>query len=213
MTDEEYIPSINKLFNSLGRKMTKRYYGLDVTFEVISITPISFDDVYLVNADYNYGELKSLRVKVTPPIPQILDVKTETDFVYGKYADGENLEDNLEPLLGYVGLKGSAVTLTEDSVQQVSSNLYSSSVVIDTSNPHIRYNNQQILIPDKNFITLSNGTVVEKKTGLIYVIFVSDSHIDFQGHNAESLANLTDYQWWESLTNQDIQIINKEFST
>ena len=106
MTDEEYIPSINKLFNSLGRKMTKRYYGLDVTFEVISITPISFDDVYLVNADYNYGELKSLRVKVTPPIPQILDVKTETDFVYGKYADGENLEDNLEPLLGYVGLKG-----------------------------------------------------------------------------------------------------------
>ena len=78
MTDEEYIPSINKLFNSLGRKMTKRYYGLDVTFEVISITPISFDDVYLVNADYNYGELKSLRVKVTPPIPQIEISKIQT---------------------------------------------------------------------------------------------------------------------------------------
>jgi hypothetical protein len=208
MTNEEYIPSIEKLFNTLGSKMAKRYYGLDINFKVESIT----DDDYK-GLSNEWDKRKWIIVKVTPPLPQVFDVKTETDFIYGKYGDSDDLRDNLDALLLYVSLKGSMVNFTEDSYENVSHNPSSSTEVTDTSKPHIFYGNQQIFIPDEKFITLSNGSVVDKKTGILYIIHIGDSHMDFQSYDNDRISRIEDEEWWDSLTDKDKQNLNKEYSS
>jgi len=198
---DQYIPSIDKLFNSLGSKMAKTYYGLDVTFEVKKIVN---------HEEYN---AKSLLVKVIPPLPQVFDVKIETDFMYGKYADGDDLSGNLSPLLKYIGLKGVDVDFTEDSYENVMVNPSSSTEVTDTSKPHIFYGDRQIFIPDENFITLSNGSVVDKKTGILYTIHVGESPTDYQSYDNDRISRIEDEEWWDSLNDKDKQNLNKEFSS
>ena len=109
--------AIEKVLNSLGKKLAMDYYGLDLHFTVLG-----FED----------GVVK---VKTDKPIPQIFDVKIEPNFTYGKYGTINDLNGNLEHLLKYVGLNNVHIHYPE---QQYVDHFINTSMTTDyiRANPH-----------------------------------------------------------------------------
>lgn len=89
MTNQEqqdYKIAAEKLLNSMGKMMGLKYYGYDGEYTIKNINV--YDDGFV-----------ELEVTTDKPVPDIMDVKIEPEFKYGKYASASDLIGNLESQL------------------------------------------------------------------------------------------------------------------
>jgi len=185
MTNEEiqdYKIAAEKLLNSMGRNTVIKYYGFDGYYSVENINV--YDDGYV-----------TLDVTMDKPLPKVMDVKIEPNFIYGKYATASDLIGNLEYLLRYLGNS------------RVSINLIDNNPVYDTYNEKIE--GHEFKENPERFIHLCNGSVVEKSSGYSYPLF-SNGMIDVTEPN--HLASIDDQEWWDSLCDDDKIELNKTYS-
>ena len=175
---------IEKLFNSLGREMAMRYYGLDLHFTVLSAKPVaSWDNDY------------EIEVKTDKPLPLIFDVKTEPNFTYGKYASISDLLGNLSALLKYTGIKNGYIKLPE----QTYPNSWENGTHEDAFIKH-----------PQEFIELESvGSVLEIETGYTYPLF-QDGYIDTD--DGWSLAEIDNEDWWDQLSEEDKQKLDNIYN-
>lgn len=174
--------SIEKLFNSLGREMAMRYYGLDLHFTVLKVEPVSATEY-------------DIEIKTDKPLPLIFDVKIEPNFTYGKYASIPDLLGNLSALLKYVGIKYGHITLPEQT--------YPHTWTHGT-------NERAFIEHPEEFIKLDSvGSVLEVETGYTYPLF-TDGYLDTD--NGWSLANIDNEDWWDHLSEEDKQKLDNIYN-
>lgn len=174
--------SIEKLFNTLGREMAMRYYGLDLHFTVLKAEPISASEY-------------DIQIKTDKPLPLIFDVKTEPNFIYGKYAAIGNLLGNLSALLKYVGIKYANIKLPEQT--------YPTSWTYEP-------NTRAFIEHPQEFIELEGvGSVLEIETGFVYPLFQNGN---IESDMGLSLADIDDEEWWEHLTEEDKQKLDNIYN-
>jgi len=174
--------SVEKLFNTLGKNLAMKYYGLDVHFTVLGVEEI----------DDKFYEIK---IKTDKPLPVIFDVKTEPEFKYGKYAQIQDLLYNLEYLTRYLGMNGADVHLQQEEwpktwETQIDKNYY--------------------IEHPQEFIELESvGSVVEVETGYVYPLFENDT-LDVD--SLISLARIEDDEWWDHLSEEDKNKLNRIYA-
>ena len=174
--------SIEKLFNTLGREMAMRYYGLDLHFTVLKAEPVSATEY-------------DIEIKTDKPLPLIFDVKIEPNFTYGKYASIPDLLGNLSALLKYVGIKHGYIKLPEQT--------YPQSWVNGTDEKAYIENPQE-------FIELESvGSVLEIETGYTYPLF-QNGYIDTD--DGWSLAEIDNEDWWDQLSEEDKQKLDNIYN-
>ena len=176
---------IEKLFNSLGREMAMRYYGLDLHFTVLSAEPV---DSW--NSDYE------IEIKTDKPLPMIFDVKTEPNFTYGKYASIPDLLGNLSALLKYTGIKNGHIKLPEQTYPH--------------SWTHGTHEDAFIKHPQEFIELKSVGSVLEIETGYTYPLY-NDKYIDTES-GGWSLANIDNEDWWDQLSEEDKQKLDNIYN-
>ena len=92
MEYDELKNSVDKLMNTLGKRMTKNLYNLDLNFEMVALikkSPNYLNDYILLNSEED--------------IPNIIRVNG-AQWGEGKFATILNIQSNLEPLLKYIGI-------------------------------------------------------------------------------------------------------------
>lgn len=185
MTDQEqqdYKIAAEKLLNSMGRMMGLKYYGYDGKYTVQDIKV--YDDGWI-----------EVEVTTDKPVPDIMDVKIEPEFTYGKYATSSDLIGNLQAQLKYLGTNKVSV------------------LIDDNETIYDRYGNKleghEFQENPEKFIHLCNGSVVEKSSGYVYPLYANNMiDIDDPFH----LASIDNEEWWESLCDDDKIELNKTYS-
>ena len=184
MTNEEiqdYKIAAEKLLNSMGKIMALKYYGYDGKYKIKDINV--YEDGFV-----------ELEVSTDKPVPDIMDVKIEPNFVYGKYASASDLIGNLESQLRYLGNNKVSVLIVDDEP------LYHRPISLEG---HEFKEN-----PEK-FIHLCNGSVVEKSSGFTYPLYQSGIIAVDEPYHLSSIDN---EEWWESLCDDDKIELNKTYS-
>ena len=184
MTNQEqqdYKIAAEKLLNSMGKMMGLKYYGYDGKYTIKNINV--YDDGYV-----------ELEVTTDKPVPDIMDVKIEPEFKYGKYASASDLIGNLESQLRYLGNNKVSVLIADNEP------LYRRYVSLEG---HEFKEN-----PEK-FIHLCNGSVVEKSSGFTYPLYQSGIIAVDEPYHLSSIDN---EEWWESLCDDDKIELNKTYS-
>ena len=173
--------AVEKILNVLGKKMAIKYYDYDGNYTVDDI--VEYDDGYI-----------EVFVKTDKPIPDIMDVKIEPEFIYGKYATASDLIGNLQYQLRYIGNNINLMIDETDSIYKK----YGDKIKQNDFKEH----------PER-FIHLCNGSVVEKDSGYVYPLYANGMiDIDEPFH----LASIDDEEWWESLCDDDKKELNKTYS-
>lgn len=171
--------SLEKLLNSLGSSLVKKYYGLDLNFEVVSMEPVSASEW-------------DAEIRTDKPIPPILDVKIEPEFKYGKYARIQDIIGNLESLSRYIGIKHLYLSLIDNVYPERWDRMVDKDDYIN--------------FPEEYIPLESVGAVVEKDTGYVYTLFNNDT-LETK-YDIYSLAQIDEEEWWESLSEEDKQQLN-----
>lgn len=179
---ETFKNGADKLLNTMGRKMAIKYYDYDGKYNVEDVK--IYDDGYI-----------EVDVITDKPIPDVMDVKIEPNFIYGKYATSSDLIGNLESLFRYLGTNKVIVN------------------IVDKQPLYDKYGNQleghEFKENPERFIHLCNGSVVEKSSGYIYPLY-SDGMINI--YEPFHLASIDNEEWWESLCDDDKVELNKTYS-
>lgn len=178
---EDFKSGAEKLLNVLGKKMAIKYYGYDGNYTVDDV--IEYDDGYV-----------EVFVKTDKQIPDIMDVKIEPNFIYGKYATASDLIGNLQAQLRYIR---NNIYLMIDETESI----------YDRYGDKIKQNDFK-KHPER-FIHLCNGSVVEKSSGYTYPLLSNGTiEVDEPFH----LASIDNEEWWESLCDDDKIELNKTYS-
>ena len=177
---EDYKSASEKLLNTLGRNMAIKYYGYDGYYSVDDLTEYE-DDVI------------DLFITTDKDIPEILDVKIEPNFIYGKYADASDLIGNLQSFLKYLGRDNVFINITDKEPRR----------------DKLPYQNDFKEKPNE-FIHLCNGDIIQKSTGNIFPLLFNGL-IDERGY-INNIARIDDEDWWESLCDDDKIELNKTYS-
>jgi hypothetical protein len=181
-TSKNSYEAVSKLLNTLGKKLMKKYYGLDVSFDVVD----------LVNDSSNF-RYPYYSVITNPKFPNVLDVKTQDDFEWGKYASVSDAEYALSHLMKYLGSTG------DDQIRIGIQNRDN----ID----ELPINEMDYLNHPERFLDLPYvGAVLEKETGMVYALF-NDDVIDLDSGN--HLSHISEEDFWERLTEEDKQNLNR----
>lgn len=167
---------IEKLFNSLGKKVIKQFYDLDLNFEVIGS---------LENSPLYYPE-KMIIVKSDKPIPNVLKVPNHS-FEWGKFATKDDLRYNLEHLFKYLN-KDWGVILNPDEPDRR---------LITFSEEEGNIENTQ------RFLSLLDGSyALDKISGYVYAVF-NNGTLDVD--SAYHLSEIDSEEFWDELTPQEIK--------
>jgi len=173
--------AVEKILNVLGKKMAIKYYDYDGNYTVDDV--VEYDDGYI-----------EVFVKTDKPIPDIMDVKIEPEFIYGKYATASDLIGNLQYQLRYIGNNINLMIDETDSIYKK----YGDKIKQNDFKKH----------PER-FIHLCNGSVVEKSSGYTYPLLSNGTiEVDEPFH----LASIDNEEWWESLCDDDKKELNKTYS-
>lgn len=179
MVDEGVI---EKVLNSLGKKLAMDYYGLDLHFTVLGVE-VEHEDFY------------TIRVTTDKPIPTIFGVSMEPNMKYGRFASIQDLMFNLEYLLRYIGINHANIKLIQES--------WPPTWVSGTSD-------DAPLKHPTNYIELpSVGAMLEVDTGYTYPKYQSGKIDSREGYH---LAHIDNDEWWESLSPEDIQVLDNIYS-
>lgn len=173
---DNQLQGVEKVLNSLGKKLAKQLYGLDLNFKVSGVRE---------NSPY-FGPKYMVLALTDEKIPNVLKVRN-TGWGYGRYSTLEGLQGNLQHLFKYVGLQDLGLLLNSEQPR-----------VWD----HILEPDEEDYInhPDK-FTTLVNDTyVLDNETGWIYTLY-NDNRIDID--NGNHISDIDVQEWWDDLTQED----------
>ena len=176
-TSNESIQALTKLLNTLGRRLMKKYYGLDVSFDVVD----------MIENDANYRYPYYL-VITDPKLPNVLDVKTQEYFEWGKYATVQDVEYLLSSLMKYIG---GALDEVRIDIKNKSRNSFYEDIHNIDEMAYLNYPEKFLELPEV-------GAVLEKDTGFVYSLY-EDDIIDIDSGN--HLAHIDEEDFWENLTN------------
>ena len=141
--------SLEKLFNSLGNKMSNDYYGLQFNFKV--------DDI-VKDKNHNFY---TIFVSTDKPIPATLFVEI-SDWEYGKFSNATYLAMNLENLSKYVGMDANTMDINLTNVE--SSKYFNEDIMVKD-------------YEDDFYIIEDTGTALHIPSGMTYPLY-SDGSID-----------------------------------
>ena len=172
---DNQLQGVEKVLNSLGKKLAKQLYGLDLNFKVTGV---------LENNPY-YGPKYMVLAITDEEIPNVLKVRNH-EWGYGRYSTLINLQENLQRLFKYVGLQDLGLLLNTEQTR-----------VWDLLDPD---EEDYINNPNK-FTTLVDGTyVLDNETGWIYTLY-NDNRVDVD--NGNHITDIDVQEWWDDLTKQD----------
>lgn len=172
---DNQLQGVEKVLNSLGKKLAKQLYGLDLNFKVTGVLEDS----------PNYLPKYMILTSTDKKIPYVLKVRNH-EWGYGRYSTIEGLQQNLQRLLKYVGSQDLGLLLNSEQPR-----------VWDLDELD---EGDYINHPDK-FTTLVDDTyVLDNETGWIYTLY-NDNLIDV--YNGNHITDIDVQEWWDDLTKED----------
>lgn len=172
---DDKLQGVEKVLNSLGKKLAKQLYGLDLNFEVTGVLEDS----------PNYLPKYMVLVSTDEKIPNVLKVRN-SDWVYGRYSTIEGLQQNLQRLFKYVGLQDLGLLINPKQPRT-------------WELPELQ-EMDYINHPDK-FTSLVDGTyVLDNETGWVYIVY-NDNRIAVD--NGNHISDIDVEQWWDDLPKED----------
>ena len=172
---DNQLQGVEKVLNSLGKKLAKQLYGLDLNFKVTGV---------LENNPY-YGPKYMVLAITDEKIPNVLKVRNQ-GWGNGRYSTLLNLQENLQHLFKYVGLQDMGLLINPEEKRPWD--------LLDPDEEDFINN------PDK-FTTLVDGTyVLDNETGWIYTLY-NDNRIDVD--NGNHITDIDVQEWWDDLTKED----------
>lgn len=172
---DNQLQGVEKVLNSLGKKLAKQLYGLDLNFKVTGV---------LENNPY-YGPKYMVLTITDEKIPNVLKVRNQ-GWGYGRYSTIEGLQQNLQRLLKYVGSQDLGLLLNSEQPRVMDLE------VVDAGD-YIKHSDE--------FTTLVDDTyVLDNETGWIYTLY-NNNLIDV--YNGNHISDIDVQEWWDDLTKED----------
>lgn len=172
---DDKLQGVEKVLNSLGKKLAKQLYGLDLNFEVTGVLEDS----------PNYLPKYMVLVSTDEKIPNVLKVRNH-EWGYGRYSTIEGLQQNLQRLLKYVGSQDLGLLLNSEQPRVMD-------LEVGDAGDYIKH-------PDE-FTTLVDDTyVLDNETGWIYTLY-NNNLIDV--YNGNHISDIDVQEWWDDLTKED----------
>jgi hypothetical protein len=183
-TDE--IQAVEKLMNTLGKKIAKELYGLDVNFKVVGKEE---DSPY-------YSPPVMFMVQTDKELPNVLTVQ-DAEWGYGKYDEILDLQRNLNKLLKYIGYNWKDVGI---KIQAPQGNIHQ--LPFPKEDDYINHPERFTPLIDKTY-------VLDNNTGWVYYLNWDDT-IDTE--NAYHLSEIETEEFWENLTIEERRILEKLYN-
>lgn len=166
---------VDKLMNSLGKRMVKEIYNLDLNFKVTGILEDSPD----------YLPKLMVVVETDKKVPNVLRRKNQ-GWNSGRYSTLEDLQYNLGYLFKYIGKKGVGLILNPEQLR-----IYQFPPLDEQD---------YIYNPDKYTTLVDKTYVLDNKTGWTYALYQNDE-IDID--NDYHISDIESDDWWADLTKED----------
>ena len=181
-TDE--IQAVEKLMNTLGKKIAKEFYGLDLNFKVVSKE---------VDSPY-YSPPVMFMVQTEEELPNVLTVQN-AEWGYGKYSTILDLQHNLNRLLKYIGIKeaGVGIKTPQGTINELP---------VPKEDDYINH-------PERFTPLIDETYVLDNNTGWVYYLNWDDT-IDTE--NAYHLSAIETEEFWENLTIEEKRILEKLYN-
>ena len=208
MVDNKLKWSLEKLLNTVGRKLAMNYYGFDSEYEVVSIIDEKTGEEV---TDFNFGDTENYTaiVKSKELLPEIFDVKIEPLFRYGKYAQPMDLQFNLENLTKYISPNKIAIQLVGPEWKPGENTYRSLQSFEDKWGRSLDRDANDFKANPDAWIELNNGSVVDKLTGDSFPLMFNGLIDKTEVWN---IARVDDDEWWGSLTDLDKERLSDNFS-
>jgi hypothetical protein len=181
-TDE--IQAVEKLMNTLGKKIAKEFYGLDLNFKVVSKE---------VDSPY-YSPPVMFMVQTDKELPNVLTVQN-AEWGYGKYSTILDLQHNLNRLLKYIGITeaGVGIKTPQGTINELP---------VPKEDDYINH-------PERFTPLIDETYVLDNNTGWVYYLNWDDT-IDTD--NAYHLSGIETEEFWENLTIEEKRILEKLYN-
>jgi hypothetical protein len=181
-TDE--IQAVEKLMNTLGKKIAKEFYGLDLNFKVVSKE---------VDSPY-YSPPVMFMVQTDKELPNVLTVQN-AEWGYGKYSTILDLQHNLNRLLKYIGITeaGVGIKTPQGTINELP---------VPKEDDYINH-------PERFTPLIDETYVLDNNTGWVYYLNWDDT-IDTD--NAYHLSAIETEEFWENLTIEEKRILEKLYN-
>lgn len=208
MVDNKLKWSLEKLLNTVGRKLAMNYYGFDSEYEVVSIIDEKTGEEV---TDFNFGDTENYTaiVKSKELLPEIFDVKIEPLFRYGKYAQPMDLQFNLENLTKYISPNQIAIQLVGPEWKPGENTYRTLQSFEDKWGRSLERDANDFKVNPDAWIELNNGSVVDKLTGDSFPLMFNGLIDKTEVWN---IARVDDDEWWGSLTDLDKERLTDNFS-
>ncbi len=208
MVDNKLKWSLEKLLNTVGRKLAMNYYGFDSEYEVVSIIDEKTGEEV---TDFNFGDTENYTaiVKSKELLPEIFDVKIEPLFRYGKYAQPMDLQFNLENLTKYISPNQIAIQLVGPEWKPGENTYRTLQSFEDKWGRSLDRDANDFKVNPDAWIELNNGSVVDKLTGDSFPLMFNGLIDKTEVWN---IARVDDDEWWGSLTDLDKERLTDNFS-
>ena len=208
MVDNKLKWSLEKLLNTVGRKLAMNYYGFDSEYEVVSIIDEKTGEEV---TDFNFGDTENYTaiVKSKELLPEIFDVKIEPLFRYGKYAQPMDLQFNLENLTKYISPNQIAIQLVGPEWKPGENTYRTLQSFEDKWGRSLDRDANDFKVNPDAWIELNNGSVVDKLTGDSFPLMFNGL---IDKTEAWNIARVDDDEWWGSLTDLDKERLTDNFS-
>ena len=180
------VQAIEKLMNTLGKKIAKEYYGLDLNFKVVGKEE---DSPY-------YSPPVMFMVQTDKELPNVLTVQ-DAEWGYGKYATILDLQGNLNRFLKYIGMNWKDVGLALKTPQGTINDL-----PVPKEDDYINHPERFTPLIDKTY-------VLDNNTGWVYYLDWDDT-IDTE--NATHLSQIEAEEFWENLTIEEKRILERLYN-
>ena len=169
--------AIERLLNTLGKKMVKDRYNLDLNFEVVDIT----------GKDSYYKPNVWIYVQTDKALPPAFRNKQVDDWSTYRYDNLNTFRYNLGKLLKYLGMNDAGLVINPQQLK--------------SEDEETLDENEYINFPEK-FLPLRGETfVLDKTTGYVHFL-VPDTNI-LDEDNYYHLSDIDDDWFWSGLTPQD----------
>lgn len=171
------VQAIEKLMNTLGKKIAKELYGLDVNFKVVGKEE---DSPY-------YSPPVMFMVQTDKELPNVLTVQ-DVEWGYGKYGQILDLQRNLNKLLKYIGYNWKDVGI---KIQAPQGNI--DELPFPEEDDYINHPERFTPLVDETYVLVNN-------TGWVHYL---DWNKKIDVDNAYHLSEIDVEDFWQSLTDED----------
>ena len=172
---DNQLKAIEKVLNTLGKRLAKNYYNLDLNFKVTGILEDSPD----------YRPKLMVTAETDKKVPNVLRRKNQ-GWNGGRYSTLEDLQYNLGNLFKYIGTQDIGLILNPEQLR------LHQFPPLDKQD----YVNN----PDKFTTLVDNTYVLDNETGWTYVLY-KNNEIDVD--NDFHISDVESDDWWGELTKED----------